>query len=240
MNNIGIGIFCFGDDFYFKGAFDKVIELREIGIPVYVLTDKPEEFPDYILTIEHHRKFKSYHDKLILSKYILTHHNICILIDADLHIKDYQIFEELKTYNFKRGISYVDTLENHPSKKKYVNEFNMNQVEWSAYGLFAKSIYPDFGGLELIWEYFLIINKEGFDDDFYCYYDKLQIAKEFSDLTMNKEVSAPGEGISLSISAKLSNTNLERDLELYEKIKNNFISVSRKFTHPDFWPEWMK
>lgn len=240
MNNIGIGIFCFGDDFYFKGAFEKIAELKDIGIPVYVLTDKPEEFPEYVFIIQHQRTFKSYHDKMILSKYILSNHDICILIDADLHIKDYKIFEELKTYDFKKGMSYVDTLENHPSKKKYVREFGLNQVEWSAYTLFGKSLYPKFEDLELIWEYFLVINKDGFNDDFYCYYEKLQIAKEFSDLTMNKEVSAPGEGISLSVSAKLSDTNLERDVILFEKIKDNFISISRKFTHPDFWPEWMK
>jgi hypothetical protein len=240
MNNIGVGIFCFGDDFYFKGAIDKIAELKRIGLSIYILTDKPEEFPDYVDIVQHSREFKSYHDKLILPKFILSDHDICILIDADLHIKDYGIFNELKTYKFKKGISYVDVLTNHPSNKKYVKEFGLNQVEWSSYSLYAKSLYPDFDNLELIWEYFLIINKEGFNDDFYCHYEKLQIAKEFSDLTLNKEVSGPGEGISISVSSKLTNINLERDLELYEKIKDNFISISRKFTHPDFWPEWMK
>jgi hypothetical protein len=53
-------------------------------------------------------------------------------------------------------------------------------------------------------------------------------------------VNGAGEGISLAIACKLSNTDLQRDMILFNEIKNNFESVSRRFMRPEFWPEWMK
>jgi len=44
----------------------------------------------------------------------------------------------------------------------------------------------------------------------------------------------------MQISCKLSNTNIERDMELYELLNNKMISVSRRHTRPEFWPDWMK
>ena len=97
MNNIGFGIFCFGQDYYFKGTKEKIKELLNVGLPVYILTDKPEEFVKYpqVTIIQYDRHLKSYSDKMILPKYILKNHNICILLDADTHVTDYSFFNLL-------------------------------------------------------------------------------------------------------------------------------------------------
>ena len=99
MNNIGIGIFCFGDDYYFRGTKEKVEHIKEYGLSCHILTDRPDLFD--VDTIPYNRSFHSYHDKLLLPKHILTKHDICVLIDADIYIKDYSFLDTLKTYNFK-------------------------------------------------------------------------------------------------------------------------------------------
>jgi hypothetical protein len=92
-----------------------------------------------------------------------------------------------------------------------------------------------------MWEYFLVINKVGFkSNQFYNQYEKLQIAKEFADLPLNKEVNGAGEGISIQISAKLSDSDIQRDMELYEMLKDKMLSISRRHTRMEFWPDWMK
>jgi hypothetical protein len=57
---------------------------------------------------------------------------------------------------------------------------------------------------------------------------------------MNKEVNGAGEGISIQISSKLSNSEIQRDLRLYEMLKDKMVSVSRRYTPRELWPEWMK
>ena len=242
MNNIGVGIFCFGEDYYFKGTKEKIIELTNRNIPVYILTNETEKFNDYFVNvIEYTNEIKSYHDKLTIVKYIHRYHDIALLLDADLHITDYSIFDVLRTYNFKNGISYVDTLINHPAKKQFVKEIITDNLEWNSYKTYAEKLYPSFTDMEMIWEYFLVFNLQGFNSkEFYHYYEKLQIAKDFSDLTMNKQVCGAGEGISMSIATKLSNGVIQKDEELYELTKDKMISVSRKYTRPEFWPDWMK
>ena len=247
MNQIGFGIFCFGENYYYKGTEEKIKNILEkTNSVVYVLTDTPEYFKKkytdtYVKLIPYTREFKSYHDKLILVKHILLNHDICILIDADLYIKDYSFLNKLKKYNFKTGISYVDTLENHPSKNKIVSDINMSTQEWSNFKIYADNIYPHHGKLSTIWEYFLVFNKIGFKQtSFFKNYEKLQLAKEFSDLYMCKDVNAAGEGVSLNISAYLSNCDIQRDFELYEIIKDSMISISRRFTRPECLPDFMK
>lgn len=96
MNNIGIGIMCFGDVSYFRGTKEKVKELNSLDYPVYIITDKPNEFQSsnkLINVINYDRQIKSYHDKMLLPKYILENHEICIILDADLHIKDYSFLK---------------------------------------------------------------------------------------------------------------------------------------------------
>ena len=68
MNNIGIGIMCFGDVSYFNNTKEKVSNLKDIGIDCYVLTDDTEQFTTK--TIHYSRHLKSYHDKIILVKEI--------------------------------------------------------------------------------------------------------------------------------------------------------------------------
>lgn len=247
MNNIGFGIFCFGEEYYYKGSVEKIKKIVNEGYDCYVLTENPEYFhqyfsPIYVHTIEYSREFKSYADKMLLPKEILKEHQIAILIDADTHITDYSFLRELKKYSFKKGISYVDTLLNHKCKKEFVNQLiSPNQLEWKTYCEYVSSIYPNYGDLETMWEYFLVFNKEGFNSKkFYSHFERLQIVKEFSDITLNKEVNCAGEGISIQISSKLSNSEIQRDLELYDLVKNKMESVSRRYTPPHLWPDWMK
>jgi hypothetical protein len=244
MNNIGVGIFCFGKDVYFKGTKEKIINLQKEGISVYILTDNPEEFIEYpqVAIIQHHRHLKSYSDKMILPKYILKNHDICILLDADAYIKDYSIFNELKTYQFKKGLTYIDTLLNHSAKKQYVKDLiNVSHPEWKSYVEYATKLYPPFFNLETMWEYFLVINKDGFDmDSFYHYYENLQLVKEYSDLPLKKEVSGAGEGISIQISCKSTNIETQRDVELYNLLQDKILSISTRHTPRHLWPNWMR
>ena len=247
MNNIGFGIFCFGEEYYFKGAIEKIKHILSEGYHCYVLTDTPEYFTtkypsSQLHIIQYDRKFKSYSDKMILPKYILRNQNICILIDADTHITDYTFLTELKNYDFKFGISYVDTLLNHSARKQFVKDLvEPTFQEWKSYTDYAQRIYPNYGDLETMWEYFMVINKTGFNEtNFYHHYEKLQIAKEYCDIGMNKEINGAGEGISIQISAKLSQTEIQRDTSLYDIVKDKMISVSRRHTPRELWPEWMK
>jgi hypothetical protein len=179
---------------------------------------------------------------MILPKRILEIHDYCILIDADTHIKDYSFLKTLKKYQFKNGISYIDTLKNHSANREFVKELiNPESPEWNSYHTYANKIFPSYGEFETMWEYFLVINKVGFKiTQFYNQYEKLQLAKEFSDLHLNKEINGAGEGISIQISAKLSDSDIQRDMELYEMLKDNMLSISRRHTRMEFWPEWMK
>jgi hypothetical protein len=244
MNNIGFGIFCFGEDYYYRGTKEKIKQLLNAELSVYVLTDKPEEFIEYpqVHVIQYNRHLKSYSDKMILPKYILKNHDICILLDADTHVTDYSFLESLKTYSFNKGVSYIDTLLNHSAKKGIVKDLvNETNPEWKTYVEYASKLYPPFFNLETMWEYFLVINKDGFDvNSFYYYYEKLQVVKEFSDLPLKKEISGAGEGISIQISCKSANIEIQRDLELYSLLEGKMISISRIHTPRHLWPNWMK
>jgi hypothetical protein len=244
MNNIGFGIFCFGEDYYYRGTKEKIKQLLDVELSVYVLTDKPEEFTEYpqVHVIQYNRHLKSYSDKMILPKYILKNHDICILLDADTHVTDYSFLESLKTYNFKGGVSYIDTLLNHSAKKEFVKDLiNETNPEWKTYVEYAAKLYPPFFNFETMWEYFLVINKDGFDmDSFYYYYEKLQVVKEFSDLPLKKEIIGAGEGISIQISCKSANMEIQRDMDLFNLISGKMISISRRHTPQHLWPNWMR
>jgi hypothetical protein len=178
---------------------------------------------------------------MLLPKYILENHEICIILDADLHIKDYSFLKNLKEYQFLVGISYIDTLLNHPAKIVFNNNFNFNELEWIPYKKYIDYVYEPILRYETIWEYMLIVNKFGFNQEkFYNEYEKLQIVKEYSDLSVKKDILGNGEGISIRLSSILSDTLIQRDFELYEIIKDKVESISKKFTRPELWPEWMK
>ena len=244
MNNIGFGIFCFGEDYYFRGTKEKIKQLLDVELSVYVLTDKPEEFTLFpqVTIIRYDRHLKSYSDKMILPKYILKNHDICILLDADTHVTDYSFLESLKTYKFKNGITYIDTLLNHSAKKGIVKDLvNETNHEWKTYVEYAAKLYPPFFNFETMWEYFLVIIKDGFDSDsFYYYYEKLQLVKEYSDLPLKKEISGAGEGISIQISCKSANMEIQRDMDLYKLLEGKMLSISRRHTPRHLWPNWMK
>lgn len=244
MNNIGFGILCFGADYYYNGAVDKMNHIIDSGFDCYILTDNRDKFIyDFDAThiLNYERQLKSYYDKMLIPKHVLKYHDICILIDADLCISDYSFLEHFKDYNFKEGISYIDILLNHKCQKQYVKHLDLFSPDWNDYRRYAEYICPDVGEFETIWEYFLVINKTGFNQEiFYEYYEKLQIAKEYCDLQVRKDVIAPGEGISIAISADLSDTPIQRDMGLYDMLKDNLLSVSRRFTPKHLWPDILK
>ena len=221
MNSIGFGIMCFGDDYFYQGTNDKISEILDFGYNCFILTDSPELiYNKYTTIVPYLKSYKSYHDKLILPKKILKENDIAILIDADVRIKDYSFLRNLKTFDFKQGISYIDTLLNHSAKKEFVKDFELKDEQWGPYKKYAEEIYPDYLNIETIWEYFLVINKNGFNQTkFYEYYEKLQLTKDYSDSPFNKKVNGAGEGISTYISAILSETQIQRDMELYNLMK---------------------
>lgn len=231
MNDIGFGILCFGDDHYFKKAKEKEEKIHQYGFNCVILTDNPNYFFGHFIYYE--RELRSYHDKMILPKDILLTNDICILIDADMEIHDYSFLDDLKTYEFKDGISYIDTLYNHPEKKSYVKELNLGLPEWEVYANYASSILPSFIHLPLIWEYFLVINLNPMGEinlrKFYVEYEKLQVAKEFCDIKAKKEILGNGEGVSISIAAALSNTPCQIDEDLYYLIKHKISNYSKKW-----------
>ena len=56
--------------------------------------------------------------------------------------------------------------------------------------------------------------KEGINNDFYNYYERLQVLKEAcSVLSMEKDVHAAGEGVSIQIAAATSNTQIQRETQ---------------------------
>ena len=237
MNDIGFGILCFGEDFYFDGAREKMKNIIDKGFSCYVLTDNRSKFIfDFKSTdiLLYDRACKSYYDKMLLPKHILKFHDICILIDADTHITDYSFLNDLKTYKFEKGISYVDVLLNHPERKQIVKELDMNSREWKYFHDKALSMDSTFVWYELMWEYFLVINNDGFNQkEFFKPYETLQIAKEYGDSFSNKEVNGNGEGIAISIAAKVSGTPCQRDLTLYLLVGDKMESVSRRFMRND-------
>lgn len=243
MNNkkIGIGIFCFGDDYYFKGVLDKIPFIINYGYSCYILTDQPEFFENYLVrTIPYNRTIKSYHDKILLTKYILKECDICVLIDADIHITDYSFLSDLLNFDYKEGISYPFSLKNHKTNVSFIKELPLETSEWSDYKEYVEKISPNFGDYNTIWENILVINKIGFDDYFYDLYEKLQVIKETIDLKLGKEIYGCGEGLSIMISAKHSKINIEQDKNLFNLFKNKMVDVSRRFTPKEFWPEYMK
>jgi hypothetical protein len=248
MVNIGFGIFCFGEEHYYKGTIEKINNIINFDYDCFILTENIDYFKEafinteYIHFCHYDREYKSYHDKMSLVNIVLKNHDIVILIDADTYIKDYSFLSDLRGFNFKEGITYIDTLLNHNARRKFVKELiNKESDEWKPYINYVSKLYPDFGEFETMWEYFLIINKNGFNSKkFYYFYERLQLAKEFSDLPYKKVVNGAGEGISIQVAGKLSETNVERDLILYDMLKNKMTSLSKRFIRPELWPDWMK
>jgi hypothetical protein len=222
---IGIGILCFGDITYFENTNGKINRILDKGFIPYILTDGVDYFEkkyssNFVNVIPYTRTFKSYHDKLILVKHMTKYHDISIIIDADLDISDWSFLDDLKTYEFKYGISYLENLKGHQNGKEKVKDLVSDHGEWGSYKIYVNKVYPSYGELETIWEYLLIFNKIGFNSKFFEHYEKLQLCKDFSDLNFNKTVNGAGEGVSISIASKLSNTDIQKDKTLYDLLSN--------------------
>ena len=234
MAKIGIGFFCFGDEYYFEGAKEKIHNFLDKDFACYVLTDNPtffsKEFYKSISIIPYYRQFKSYHDKLILVKHMIKNNDSFFLLDSDTDIIDESLYDDLAKYKFNFGITYFDILKNHPLDKQYTGEIEMHHTEWLKYYDYIRRVYPDYKNLELIWEYLIAFNRNGFNmESFFIQYEKLQLVREYCYLNLTKEIKANGEGISIQISSRLTETQIQRDVEFYEKIKNKIKSVSKKF-----------
>ena len=223
---IGIGILCFGDLTYFENTNSKVNRILDEGFIPYILTDDVDYFEkryssNFVNVIPYTRTFKSYHDKLILLKHMTKYHDISIILDADLEISDWSFLDDLKTYEFKYGITYIENLKRHQNGKEKVKDVVLDHGEWNSYKMYVEKIYPMYGENETIWEYLLIFNKIGFNQErFFNYYEKLQLCKDFSDLEFGKPVNGAGEGISIMLSSKLSGTDIQKDNELFNLIKD--------------------
>lgn len=224
INDIGFGILCFGDKKYFDGTLKKLNGLMSLGYKCYVLTDNKEFFEkryySQIMVIEYLKEFKSYHDKILLVKEILKEKDIAIIIDADIPFKvDFKPLKKLKNYVFKNGITYVENLKNHRIKKSTIEEMDLSlKNDWKMYFAFVNSKIGEFFNYETIWEYFMVFKKHDYIN-FFRQYEKLQIIKEYCDVLENKNIVGAGEGITTMISAHSTNTPIQKDLELYELIK---------------------
>jgi len=245
MENIGFGIMCFGDDLYFKGTEDKLNNILTKGYRCYVLTDKTDYFLEKfwgmgLEIIPYKRNYKSYYDKVSLIKTIHLQHDIAILLDADLHISDYTLLDKLSKYDFNEGVSYVDTLLNHTAKFKTVGEIPMNHEEWSEFKSYITSIYPNVSNVETIWEYFIVFNKNGFNESrFFSDYEKLQVVKEFCDVKLNKKVSGAGEGVAISVSCLKNNIPIGLDKRLVSITNRTLKPITRHTPTKDI-PEYLK
>jgi hypothetical protein len=236
MNNIGIGIMCFGDKYYFNFADENVRTFLENNIHSYILTDNIDYFQkkyntQHCHTISYDREIKSYHDKIVLVKHILKNHDIAIIIDADVIIKENSLINDLKNYQFNKGITYIDTLKNHQCKYEFIKDVKMDSenIEWFNYRKFVEGLYPPFWNLETIYEYLVVFNKDGLNDNFFESYERLQVVKEYCDILRNKnKIKGAGEGVSLHISAKITSTNIQRDIDFYELIKNKILNYNRR------------
>lgn len=226
MSRIGFGIFCFGQEQYFNGTKNKLNYLLEKGHCCYVLTDNSDFFfntysHENLVVIPYNRNYHSYHDKISIVKHIHQKHDVAILLDADLHIKDYSVIDKLVSFDFTDGVSYINTLSNHPCGIHRVGEIPMDGIEWAEYGKYIRMIYPNVGDIETIWEYFIVFNKNGFDESkFFDDYEKLQVVKEFCDVRLKKRVVGAGEGISISLSCLKNNIPINRDLRLTTLLVN--------------------
>jgi len=223
---IGIGILCFGDKEYFENTTQKVNRILNEGFAPYILTDNTEYFEkiyssNFVKIIPYLRSLKSYHDKLILVKYMMKYHDISIILDADIEINDWSFLRDLRTYQFKYGITYLETLKRQYGGKEWIKNVVLDHGEWNSYKRYVEKMYPSYGEHETIWEHLLIFNKIGFNyNRFFEHYEKLQLCKDFSDLELGKTVGGAGEGISIMVSSKLSETDIQKDEELFHLIRD--------------------
>jgi hypothetical protein len=222
MNNIGIGIMCFGANKYFEHTQMLIETFADID--TYILTDNPSKFSTKQNIIKYNRIVNSYHDKIIIAKEILKFHDTCVLLDADSLIKEPSIVHDLLNYPFQEGVTYVDNLKHFT----YETIGDIQPTErWNLYLNYVKNIYPDYRSLETIHEFFLIF-KRNINEEFFTTYEKLQIVKEYCDVICDKEILGAGEGMSIQIAANVSNTPIRKDQELNQIIQNKILNITQR------------
>jgi hypothetical protein len=239
MNNIGVGIMCFGHQVYYNSTFSKVKNFIDNGIRCYVLTENVDFFKgkfdsDMLTLLPYNKSIKSYHDKVLIIKEIIKYHEIAILVDADTILDGYTFLHNMKEFEFEKGISYLSSLENHECKYGFIKNIQMDpeNVQWHDYRKYVEKLLPEFGELETIWEYYIVVNKDGFNsDEFFNYYEKLQIVKEYCDLLTGKnKIIGAAEGVSVHIAAKLSNSQIQKDENLHNLLRYMVLpTISPRF-----------
>jgi hypothetical protein len=245
MSTVGFGITCFGDELYFKGTQHKLDNLLLKGHCCYVLTDNSDFFmqryqSQNLSVIDYNRNYKSYYDKITIVKHIHQKHDVAVLLDADLHIKDYSVVDKLTKYDFLDGVSYIDTLINHPAKFEKVGQIPMSGIEWNEYNRYVRENYPNIDDVETMWEYFVAFNKNGFkQNEFFDDYEKLQVVKEFCDVRLRKEIVGAGEGISIAVSCLKNDIPIQKDMRLVSLLKNIIYPVTRH-TPENQIPDYLK
>lgn len=221
MNNIGIGIMCFGADKYFEHT--QMLIDTFVNTNIYILTNNPTKFSEKQNVIKYGRNVNSYHDKIIITKEILKFHDTCILLDADVLIKDSSILNDLLNYPFQEGITYIDNLKHNTYET--IGDIQPTK-RWDMYFDYVKNIYGNYDNLETIHEYFLVF-KRNINDKFFTTYEKLQIVKEYCDVKCDKEILGAGEGVSIQIAANMTNTPIRKDEELNKLIKNKILNITQ-------------
>jgi hypothetical protein len=222
MNNIGIGIMCFGADKYFEHT--QMLVNTFVNIDIYILTDNPSRFSEKQNIIKYNRSTNSYHDKIILVKEVLKFCDTCILLDADVLIKDPSVINDLLNYSFQEGITYVNNLKN--ATFEIIGDIQVTE-RWELYLDYLKKIYPEYHHLETIHEYFLVF-KKNIKYGFFNTYEKLQIVKEYCDVKCDKEILGAGEGVSIQIAASITNTPIRKDDELNKIIQNKILNITQR------------
>ena len=118
----------------------------------------------------------------------------------------------------------------HKIKKEFIRDIQMNigDIDWLNYKTYLQKIYPQYGDLETIYEYFLVFNKEGLKDNFFLLYEKLQSIKEACDVMSGKKiVVGSAEGVSIQVAAKITDTQIQKDVVLFELVRDKIKNDSR-------------
>lgn len=192
--------FSIGDESYHDFAKQTIKTAIDCGLETFVLTDKPELYPNSIVMRYENEKF-SYHDKMNAVEWV---YNLgfkkIIYLDADLIVKNNSFFNDIKTINFLDGINYTRNgipkdLESHLNEKhlsNYRTKLDENfQINYSE----IPSIFEDI----------FLFNFENISpNQFFVEFKKVRDLKHESDVQTSNERYGDQEGYTISIASKLS------------------------------------
>ncbi len=192
--------FSIGDDSYHDFATQTVNSAINQGYDTFVLTDKPDLYPNSKTLLYEKEKF-SYHDKLDAVEWVYSMgYKQILYLDADIIVNDIVFFNDVKKIEFNDGINYTRSgipkdLESHLNEKHLSNyrtkldeNFKLNYSE-------IPSIFEDI----------FVFNFEKVDpSQFFKYFKKLRDLKHESDIQTDNQRYGDQEGYSISIASKLS------------------------------------